>query len=278
MTVTLTVLCENTVGRPSRAIGEHGFSCLIETPEGNYLFDTGQGLGLRHNAEILGKKLSSIRGIVLSHGHIDHTGGLVKALGEVGNVDIFAHPEIFRRRYWVGMHERRSIGIPFLRERLEELGARFVLERDFVRLTPRIWLTGEVPRTTSFERRDPHLMAREEGGGPLVPDLFSDDLSLVIDSPRGLVVVLGCAHAGLINILRHVVEKTGRRDIHAVIGGTHLGPAGDEQFTATLAALKTFGVEKIGVSHCTGQGRAAQLQAEFPGRFFFASVGAVLEL
>lgn len=278
MRLRITILCENTVGRPIPAIGEHGFSCLVETPTGSYLFDTGGGLSLRHNADVLGTDLSRLRGVVLSHGHRDHTGGLADLLAMPGGVDVFAHPEIFRPRYWVGRHEKRAIGLPVGRRRLEELGARFMLRREFTRLAPGLYLTGEVPRVTAFEPGDPHLQTVDPESGALVPDDFPDDLSLVCEAPQGLVVVLGCAHAGVVNILRHVVERTGREDIHAVVGGTHLGPAGDDQFAATVSALKRFGVEKIGVSHCTGQIRAAQLQADFPGRTFFASVGSSLEL
>ena len=277
MNVCLTVLCENSVGRPIRAVGEHGFACFVESDSGNFLFDTGQGIGIRRNAQVLGKDLESIRGIVLSHGHHDHTGGLLDVLGQSGPIDVFAHPECFKERYWVGLHEKRPIGIPHSKSLLETVGARFILRRDFCEIAPGFFLTGEVPRTTSFEKGDPHLMSASPVAADLEPDPFRDDFSLVIDSPQGLILLLGCAHAGVVNIMRHVLSETGRDRIHAVVGGTHLGPADEKQFAATLEAFKDFGVEKIGVSHCTGQIRAAQMQSAFPGRFFFASVGSTLE-
>lgn len=277
MQVKLTVLCENSVGRPVAAVGEHGFACLIETAGGSYLFDTGQGLGLMRNARALRKDLAALRGVLLSHGHYDHTGGLPELLRLTSPLEVFAHPEIFAERYWVGADSTRFIGLPFRRPYLEGLGARFRLSRDYCRVAPGLYLSGEVPRRTSFERGDPHMMAALGDDGALVPDPFRDDQSLVLETDKGLVVVLGCAHAGLINILSHLLERTGRDRFYAVLGGTHLGMSSDQQFAATLQALETFPVERIGVSHCTGLPRAAALQQHFGARFFFASVGTVLE-
>jgi 7,8-dihydropterin-6-yl-methyl-4-(beta-D-ribofuranosyl)aminobenzene 5'-phosphate synthase len=189
-----------------------------------------------------------VRTVVLSHGHYDHTGGLLDVLSRTGPVDVIAHPGIFVERYWVGEHEQRAIGIPFARARLESLGAHFHL----------------------------HLMAAGSDD-LLVPDSFPDDASLIIETAKGLVLLVGCAHAGLVNTLQMVREQTGCPHLYAVLGGTHLAPASDEQFTGTVRALRAFGVERIGVSHCTGLPRAAQLYAEFGGRFFFASVGTTLE-
>jgi 7,8-dihydropterin-6-yl-methyl-4-(beta-D-ribofuranosyl)aminobenzene 5'-phosphate synthase len=275
MSIRLTILCENTVGRPIGAIGEHGFACLVETQTGNLLFDTGSGAGIIHNSRVLGRDLTNLRGIILSHGHYDHTGGMTGVLAQTGPIDVYAHPEVFTERFWVGEHERRSIGLPFKRKQLESLGARFHLRRDFCELIPGVHFTGEIPRRTPFETGDPHLMVA--AGDALVADPLADDASLVIETEKGLVVLLGCAHAGVVNIMRHVAERTGRDRIHAIIGGTHLSPAADAQFAGAVHALREFKVEKIGVAHCTGLPRAAQLHSEFGGRIFFASVGSVLE-
>jgi len=277
MNVRLTVLCENCVGRPNGTIGEHGFACFIETPAGNLLFDTGSGASLLRNAEVLGRDLGSVRTVVLSHGHYDHTGGLVDLLGRTGAVDVVAHPGVFAERYWVGEHERRFIGLPLPRARYESLGARFRLESRFAPVVPGIYFSGEIPRVTPFETGDPHLMAPDAAGG-LVADPFPDDAALLIETARGPILLLGCAHAGVVNTLQLIRTETGCKRLYAVLGGTHLAPASDEQFTGTVRALRSFGVERIGVSHCTGLPRAAQLHAEFGGRFFFATVGAVLEI
>jgi len=277
MSIRLTVLCENSVGRPNGTIGEHGFACFIETPAGNLLFDTGNGTGILRNSQALGRNLATVGTVVLSHGHYDHCGGLVGVLGQTGPVDVVAHPGLFAERYWVGEHEQRAIGIPFTRQRLESLGARFQLRQDFCPVAPHIRFSGEIPRVTPFETGDPHLMVAGREGG-LEPDPFPDDAALIIETRRGLVLLLGCAHAGLVNTLQHVRAQTDGAPIYAVLGGTHLAPASDEQFAGTLRALRACGAERIGVSHCTGLPRAAQLAAEFGGRCFFATVGSTLEI
>ncbi|MFO7983198.1 MAG: MBL fold metallo-hydrolase [Desulfuromonadales bacterium] len=277
MPAKLTILCENTVSKPIAAVAEHGFSCHIETPTGSYLFDTGQGLGIARNARSLYKDLRNLSAIILSHGHYDHVGGLADVLQQSGPIDVHSHGRIFDERYWSGRQSRRFIGIPHRRPYLESLGARFRWHRDFTQIAPGIYLTGEIPRITSFETGDP-CMVKIEPSGQSVPDSFIDDLAMVIDSPKGLVVLLGCAHAGTINTLEWIATNLPDRPVHTILGGTHLSKAGDDQMEATLDALEKFAFKRLGVSHCTGLPRAAQMQERFKGRFFFAGIGTELEV
>ncbi len=277
MHILLTILCENSCGPPRGTVGEHGFACFIETEAGNYLFDTGQGIGLVHNAALLGKDLSSIKAVFLSHGHYDHTQGLPDLLRRTGPIDVFAHPDIFAERYALDRHGRHFVGIPWRRAYLESLGARFRFKRDYSQVAPGLYLSGEVPRANDLEKGDQRLVV-PAGEDLLTADPLLDDMSLVINSSKGLVLVVGCAHAGMVNIMEHVCRKTGQEKIYAVVGGTHLGFVGPEEFQETVRALREFSVEQIGVSHCTGLPRAAQLYRKFTERFFFGTVGTVLEV
>jgi 7,8-dihydropterin-6-yl-methyl-4-(beta-D-ribofuranosyl)aminobenzene 5'-phosphate synthase len=275
MTIKLTVLCDNGVGPQMGLLGEHGFSCYVETPHGNYLFDTGQGLAILNNCRILGKGLGSLQAVVLSHGHYDHTGGLPDVLHQTGPVDVFAHPEIFSARYRSSPTHRKFVGLPFRREHLESLGAHFCLIREWTEIGPGVFVTGEVPRTSPGGDSGLIMISAE---GTEIPDPLVDDLSMVIETPSGLVLLLGCAHAGLMNIVRHVRERTGQDRVFAVLGGTHLGFSGEEEFEAALRMLEEIGAEKIGASHCTGPAAAARLHARLGERFFFAVTGSVLEV
>ena len=277
MQLRITILCENCVGRAIPAIGEHGFACWLEVDGNHYLVDTGQGLGIINNAQVLGLHWNKLSGVVISHGHYDHAGGLEQVLRHTGALEVFAHPQIFAQRYAQGSHTLRFLGIPQRRELLESLGARFTFTPEFQQIAPSVYVTGAIPRCNDFEHGDANLVQRN-ASGEFEPDPFDDDMAVVIDSPRGLVVVLGCAHAGIINTLDYVCERFQRQEIYAVVGGTHLGPVSVEQFNCTLEALKRFNIQKLGVSHCTGQTRAAMLRNEFGKRFFFGSVGAVLAI
>jgi 7,8-dihydropterin-6-yl-methyl-4-(beta-D-ribofuranosyl)aminobenzene 5'-phosphate synthase len=277
MQTKLTILCENSVGRPFGVVGEHGFACFIETEAGNLLFDTGQGMGIRRNAAALGKNLASIRAIAISHGHYDHTGGLPQVLEQTGTVPVYGHPDIFASRTWSDGSATRYIGMRHRREYLESLGARFHLNRHPVEIGPGVYLSGEIPRNNDFEKPDPNMTLHPKGSIAVRPDPIADDQSLIVDSQKGLILVLGCAHAGMINIFDHVMKMFQRDRLYAVVGGTHLGFAQPGQFDQTLKALDRYGIERLGVSHCTGLEKAANLCAHLGERFFFGCVGAELE-
>ena len=279
MKIRITVLSENLVGKRV-GIGEHGFSAYIETDQGNYLFDTGSGHSIVANSLTLNKDLKSIRKIFLSHGHFDHTGGLPEVLKLKENVDVHAHPHIFLDRIHVikenEKETKRFVGIPYKKGYLESLGADFILNTDFIQIEEGMFLTGEVPRKTSFEKPDPRLFS--EIDGKMAQDIFFDDQSLILDTEKGLVVILGCAHAGTINILDHVIDKTGKENFYAIMGGTHLDFLTPEQLEESIKSLKKMEIEKVGVSHCTGMKAAFRLHQEFGDRFFYGCVGSVLEI
>lgn len=276
MTVRVTILCENSVGPISGTLGEHGFAALIE-PDGGapFLFDTGQGATLLHNARRMNRDLALVRTVVLSHGHQDHSGGLFPLLREHGPIRVLAHPELFTPRFRVRDNgESLAIGIPQNREELEAAGATFDLSAKFRQIAPGAFLTGQVPRGVPFETGDRGLYLDREGRQP---DPTSDDQSLLLETAKGLVLVLGCCHSGLVNTLEQVARSMGRHGIYAIIGGTHLGFCDRSQVDGTVAALKRYGIRRLAAGHCTGFAASARLAAEFPGLFHPANVGYTLE-
>lgn len=279
----VATLNENTAttvikGRGSGGIvGEHGFSALIDTEaDKKILFDTGQSISAVHNADRLGINLRDIDAIVLSHGHYDHTGGLVGVLKRMQrDVEVIAHPDVFQRKYVKAREggqgqKERYVGIPFVREYLKGLGAKFKLSREPVDITKGITTTGEVKRE-SFEELDKNLYVKEgkEREEEMRRDEVMDDQALIIKDEKGLFIILGCAHSGMINTIEHAIALTGIDKIYGVIGGTHLSFASEKQIEMTIEALKRYKIEKIGVSHCTGIKAAMMLSSEFENKFFF---------
>lgn len=268
----ITILCNNSVKTFTKCIGEHGFSCFIEKGNCSYLFDTGQGLGISCNASILQKNLNDVDGILLSHGHWDHIGGLAEVLKITDKVPVYAHPDIFNRRFSSKDEAFYYTGIPFNKTYLEALGADFCLKRNEIKINQNMTLIGEITRQSDMEMVG-NTYKYNRGNNTYEKDLLLDDNSLVINTQKGAVVILGCAHAGLYNILNYITDELGEKNIFAVIGGTHLAPASDYQFEKTVKKIKELDIKYIGASHCTGPEKASELKNIFGDRFFFADVG-----
>lgn len=283
----ITILSENYTPFSLKLRGEHGFCALIEKEDTQFLYDTGRFGICVDNAVAMDIDLTKIEKILISHGHVDHTGGLKAALKAIGHpVDIAAHPKIFERKCMVTEENLKQydwqdffIGVPFDMEILEVIhNVSFKFQSGFHEIGKGVWLTGEVPFSNDFEKIPESF--RVERGGVLVPDDFADDNSLVIDTDKGLVVVLGCAHRGIVNILTYI-KKTLNKNIRAVIGGTHLHDASDIQIDFVKSYLKklfqTDGVELFAPAHCTGIHTIFDLYAVFKDITKPAFCGTVFE-
>lgn len=280
MHIRVVTLSENTAAMRPGLLAEHGFSVYLETERNRILFDTGLSISAAHNAYLLDIDLKGVP-IALSHGHFDHTGGLAGILKKTGPTKVFCHPEVFAQKYGEIHGELRYIGIPNSRDDLERMGALFDISRDARQIADGIWLTGEIPRITDFEMPESYLFVMDPTKRV---DPLLDDQAIVLETGKGLIVVMGCAHSGMINTIERAMEITGIEEIAGVIGGTHLGfPAGDRaagviRLSKTIKALKKYDIGLLGVSHCTGPEAAAVLYAEFSDRFVFNSAGTIIEL
>lgn len=271
---TVTTLVENTAGRWRNTLGEWGLAILIDTPEGSILWDTGQGNALLPNAEALQVDLNRVSKVALSHGHYDHTGGLYSLLKSIGGREVYAGEGLFSSHCLKEREGFSFIGVPFSQLELEEAGARFHFSSEPLQLLPGVWMSGKIPRQSSFEPPEPQFYLNTPQG--MQPDLLLDDRALFLETSNGLAVVLGCAHSGFINTLEYIASFTGVREIFAVVGGTHLMAADENRIERTLEALKKYKVQQIGVSHCTGFKAAMALAQEYGSRFFVNQAGTVL--
>ncbi len=230
MKTKITILCENSIATPFPLIGEHGLSILIEADD-TTLFDTGQGLGILQNLKTLGKDITAIQRIILSHGHYDHTGGLLQVLQSINRkIDVYAHPDVFTNKVAViplgNQTLEAPIGVRASKEEYETAGAVFQPISGLTAITNSIRAIAEINRPQDWQGFDERLKVKLPDG-TIKDDIFNDDCSLVIDTESGPVVLLGCAHAGIVEILHDIARQTGYNEFHAVIGGTHLESAPD---------------------------------------------------
>ena len=273
----ITTLVENTVAQSGKnLIGEHGLSFYIETESNKILFDTGQNLAISNNAKVLGIDLSLIDTVILSHGHYDHSGGLKNLLECNREFTLYAHPDAFNQKV-KGLDDNfQYIGIPVEKNFLEEKGIEIKLDRNPAQIAPGIMTTGEIPLENDFEGLESIFYIKKENA--VIADTLADDLALILDTDKGLTVLLGCSHRGVINTLSQVVRLTAKNSISAIMGGLHLGKASDSKLSKIMAHLGGFGLEKIGVGHCTGTRAFVALSNEFPNRVFLNTVGHVVSV
>lgn len=248
MKVNITILVENTTPMPG-FYGEYGFAALVTVDEQTYLFDTGSADALFQNAAAAGIDLSRIDDLIISHGHFDHTGGVMAFL-KTGPKKIYAHSNLFIPRYVVLGEYKKEIGVSFSPREIKSQGAEFISTDGFTEISPGVFVTGQIPRKNDYEDVGGSFFVYE--GERLVPDTIADDMSMVINHPEGLIIISGCAHAGIINTITYAQEKMGQEKILAFIGGTHLGGASEDRMNRTVEALQGIALEKLVACHCTG--------------------------
>ena len=252
-------------------------SVLIEESDKVTLFDTGQsGEVLLHNMQELNIDPHRITKIVLSHGHYDHTGGLQALLALIGPRPIYGHPDIFNPRFSERLDgSLKPVDMPVSKADLTDVS--WHLDAQPIGVTDSVFTTGEIPRVESLEDAgDERLkVCSSSTCDTLIKDPLKDDMSLVVKTSKGLVILLGCCHAGVINTLNHIEQTFPGQEIVAMMGGTHLAKASEARLKATEKRIANM--PKIGFSHCTGLPVSARFLTRFPEQAFVFQVGSTLE-
>ncbi|GAA4499896.1 MBL fold metallo-hydrolase [Pseudaeromonas paramecii] len=255
--LTLQVLCNNQAHPGLQA--EHGWSCWLDDGQSPLLFDAGAGIGLQSNAARLGVDLQRCQHLLLSHGHWDHSGGLA-SLPDALLSRVQGHPDCLRPR--VSRHVGkpvRQIGMPA--DLASRLGPLAHWGAEPLRFSDSMGSSGVIAR--------PHTI--EDSGGPFfwdeageAPDPIPDDQALWLATPAGLVVVLGCCHAGLVNTVQHLLSLTGLPRLAGVIGGLHLLHASQERLAFTRRWLGHWAPDFLCLGHCSGDPVIPYLAAALP--------------
>lgn len=249
----VTVLNENTAGKRG-FLAEHGLSLLIETETGRWLFDTGQTDVFLRNAECLKETLFELDGIILSHGHFDHCGGLeylARSYGKAGKKlpPVYVRESAFRNKTAINRDgcTYRIIGIPWKRELLDRC-IRLTADRQL--LSDGVWVLGNIPYTAGLEEK-PSVFFIDDGEKKR-PDYMEDEQMLVFETDQGLCLFAGCCHPGILNCLRYVRDTFPGQKIYSVFAGMHLSGASDDRIRNTAEALRESGIERLFPVHCTG--------------------------
>lgn len=273
--VRITVLVENSVRQPG-LVAEHGLSFHVQFGQHRFLFDTGQTDLALINAETLGLKLDQLEAIALSHGHYDHTGGVPAVLDAVRNARVYLHPAAFGSKFsnssasqsrFIGMSEQAA-------QTIRRASGGFIETSARTEIVEGVFVTGEIPRATAYEDTGGSFYLDAVGTRP---DPIIDDQALVMDLGRSVILLLGCAHAGVVNTLDYVAHLTGGKPVRAVIGGLHLGAASEERIQQTITRLRAANLELLAPVHCTGWPATARLWQALPEFYRSASVGTTLE-
>jgi len=278
MKLQITTLIENSPDDKKELINEHGLSLYIEADGLNILFDTGQTGDFIKNARILKKELSSLDYIMISHGHYDHSGGLKKLVNLIDeHPELIVGADFFKAKY-------KMIDEQTYKYNGNSFDEKFILdhniplkkiEEDVVYLTEKIMVFHHFLSKNDFEKRNENFYVMEKG--LYVHDDFGDEIALGIATDKGLVIIVGCSHVGIVNILDSISEKTGM-PIYAVIGGTHLVEADETRIQKTIDAFREMNIKFVAVSHCTGEAGKGRMQQEFGDEFIENNTGNTINI
>lgn len=284
----ITTLIENSQDDLKILKNEHGLSMFIQTPECNILFDTGKSGDFIDNAQKLNINISKTDIIVLSHAHYDHCGGIKKFV-ETFNIrpQLFISEDFFKNsnRYHYSdgtlktdfSNEKgyKYIGIDFNEDYLKSnrIPINFV-HNSVTKISENIYICSKFNKYHSFEKANESMKVKVED--KYITDSFSDEIALVIDTSKGILILLGCSHPGVLNMVTTISEAF-RKEVLGVIGGTHLVEADDDRIKKSIEYFNDLNINMVGVSHCTGE-KAMELFDEGCKGFFINKTGTVIEI
>jgi 7,8-dihydropterin-6-yl-methyl-4-(beta-D-ribofuranosyl)aminobenzene 5'-phosphate synthase len=266
-------------------LAEHGFSAIVtattkEKPR-TMLFDFGLSEDVvARNAAALGVDLTKIEVAALSHGHLDHFGGLAQVAARIGKkgLGLVLHPAAFRRNRYLEPMQDIKVRLPALeKEKVEAAGFKITQAKEpLLLLDGDVLFLGEIPRRTSFEKGLPYAFYEEKG--QKVWDPTEDDTAVVMNlGSKGLVVLSGCAHSGIINTVEYARDITGINKVHVIMGGFHLtGPAFEPIIDDTVKSITQIGPDYVIPTHCTGRKAILTIEKAMPNQFLANMSGTKL--
>lgn len=273
MSLKITTLIENSPGEHHGLQTEHGIAFFIEKDGHTILFDTGQTGLFAENAQQLNVDLSSLEHVVLSHGHYDHSGGLRTLSHITTDFKLFMGQGFFEEKYGYKNTAYEFLGNNFDESFLAQQNIRYqFVSQQCTELIPGVYIINAFPRIHDDEVINPRFKILRNG--TFEPDDFSDEVLLAIDTSEGLVVLLGCSHPGMKNMLDSAIGHL-KRPLYAVLGGTHLVESDKNSLDKSLQYLQNDTLKVVGVSHCTGKDATDQL-AVSNTRFFHNHTGSSL--
>lgn len=278
MELKIATLIENNPDNEGFLLNEYGLSLYIEAYEKKILFDTGQSGSFIENAKKMNIDLSKLDYVILSHGHYDHTGGFKKLIENFGiNFNIFVGQGFFEEKYILNSHGvHKYIGNSFDEEYINEKGILVRrIKDDITYINDNIMLFSNFTRKNNFELPNNRFIVKH--GSDYMLDSFSDEIVLGIKFKNQLIIVLGCSHIGVVNIIKTIMERT-KLPIYGVVGGTHLIEADEFRLEKTISFFREKNIKIIGVSHCTGNTAIEAIKHELKNEFVFNNTGNIINI
>ncbi len=264
----IITLVENIAYRQGTK-GEHGLSFILKTHDKQILFDTGQSDLLLSNARQLDIDLTKVDCVVISHGHYDHTGGLESFFKINPHAPVYVKSATFEPKYSKSTGQVRAIGMqPDLLTAFRE---RFHFVKEKVELASGLWIVPSIESHYPFEQPSSKMLVERDG--KTIPDDFSDELFMFFDHPKGLTIMSGCSHRGVLNICQTALNVATHKSIRMLLGGTHLKGASSGKIEQTLEAFEPFQIQQFGLCHCTGLTPFMAFKQKYGDQVRYAYVG-----
>jgi 7,8-dihydropterin-6-yl-methyl-4-(beta-D-ribofuranosyl)aminobenzene 5'-phosphate synthase len=277
MSIKITTLIENEKDKNEILINEHGLSLYIELESKKILFDTGQSGDFSKNAKKLNKDIHDLDYVILSHGHYDHSGGFRELVKDSNkNFKLIVGNDFFNEKYKLIEEGYKFNGNSFSEEFINKnnIDVKYVHE-DIFKITDEVIVFTNFERSTEFETLNKKFLIKKSE--EYILDDFSDEIALGVKNVKGLVVILGCSHVGVVNILKTIMERTGM-PIYCVIGGSHLVEADELRLNKTMEFFKENRISLLRLSHCTGENAIYKLKHEFRKEFIYNNTGNSIEI